>query len=65
MGSIPFINKTSEGLRFQKSMEEKRKIQIQHKAKICKEKNSEFEKFLSLGFPQTAVEKFNICMKKK
>ena len=44
-------------------MEENRKIQIQYKAKVCKEENSEYEKFLNLGFPKTAIEKFNICMK--
>ena len=65
IGSIPFIHKTNEGFRVQKLIEEKRKIQIQNKAKVCKEKNSEYEKFLSLGFPKTAIEKFNICMKEK
>mgnify|MGYP004163687977 CR=1 FL=1 len=44
-------------------MEENRKIQIQYKAKVCKEEKSEYEKFLNLGFPKTAIEKFNICMK--
>ena len=65
IGSIPFINKTNEVFRVQKLMEEKRKIQIQNKAKVCKEEKSEYEKFLSLGFPKTAIEKFNICMKEK
>ena len=65
IGSIPFINKTNEGFRVQKLMEERKKIQIQKKAKLCKEENSEYEKFLSLEFPKTAIEKFNICMKEK
>ena len=65
MGSIPFIYKSSKSFRVQKLMEEQRKIEIQNKTKICKEENSEYEKFLRLGFPKTAIEKFNICMKVK
>ena len=65
IGAIPFINKINEGIRAQKLMEENRKIQIENKAKVCKKENSEYKKFLSLGFPKTAIEKFNICMKKK
>ena len=65
MGSIPFIYKSNENFRVQKLMEEQRNIQIQNKAKICKEENSEYKKFLSLGFPKTAIEKLNICMQEK
>tara|TARA_A100001234_G_C12365080_1_gene275735 strand:+ start:177 stop:473 length:297 start_codon:yes stop_codon:yes gene_type:complete len=65
MGSIPFIYKSHESFKVHKLMEEQRKIQIQNKAKICKKENSEYDKFLSLGFPKTAIEKFNICMKEK
>ena len=65
LGSIPFIYKSNESFRIHKSMEEQRKIQIQNKAKICKEDNSEYEKFLRLGFPKTAIEKFNICMQEQ
>ena len=65
MGAIPYLYKSKENFRVQKLIQEQRKIQIQKKEKICKEDNSDFEKFLSLGFPQTAIEKFNICMKEK
>ena len=65
MGSIPFIYKSNESFRIHKLMEEQRKIQIHNKAKICKEDNSEYEKFLRLGFPKTAIEKFNICMQEQ
>ena len=65
IGSVPFIYKSKENFRVQKLIQEQRKIQIQNKEKICKEDNSDYEKFLSLGFPKTAIEKFNICMKKK
>ena len=27
--------------------------------------NSDYKKFLSLGFPKTAIEKFNICMQEQ
>ena len=65
MGSLPFIYKKAENLRIQKLIEEERKIQIEIKEKICKEEESDYEKFLSLGFPKTAIEKFNICMQKE
>ena len=65
MGSLPFIYKFKESLRVQKLIQEQRKIQVQKKEKICKDLNSDYEKFLSLGFPKTAIEKFNICMKEK
>ena len=65
MGSIPFIYKINEDFKVHQLMEKQRKIQIQNKSKICKKNNSEYEKFLRLGFPKTAIEKFNICMKEK
>ena len=65
MGSVPFIYKKAENLRIQKLIEEERKIQNEIKEKICKEEESDYEKFLSLGFPKTAIEKFNICMQKE
>ena len=37
---------------------------MMNKEKICKTENSDYKKFLSLGFPKTAIEKFNICMKR-
>ena len=65
MGSIPFINKYKENIRINQLIQEERKIQIQIKEKKCKNKDSEYKKFLSLGFPKTAIEKFNICMKEQ
>ena len=65
IGSLPFIYKFTENLRVQKLIQEQRKIQIQNKEKICKEENSDYKKFLRLGFPQTAIEKFNICMEEQ
>ena len=65
MGSLPFIYKTQENFRVQKLIQKQRKIEIQNRERICKEDNSDYKKFLSLGFPKTAIEKFNICMKEQ
>ena len=65
MGSLPFIYHSIESFRMQKLIQKQRKIQIQNKEKICKENNSDYKKFLSLGFPKTAIEKLNICMKEQ
>jgi len=65
MGSIPFIYNSKEDFRAKQLIREQRKIQIQNKEKICKHDNSDYKKFLNLGFPKTAIEKFNICMKAK
>ena len=65
IGSLPFIYKVTENFRVQKLIQEQRQRQNENKEKICKGYNSDYEKFLSLGFPKTAIEKFNICMKEK
>ena len=65
IGSIPFFYKLNENLRVQKLIQEQRKLKIQYKEKMCKNDNSEYKKFLSLGFPKTATQKFKNCMKEK
>ena len=65
VGSIPFFYKLNENLKVQKLIQEQRKIKIQKKEKICKNDNSDYKKFLNLGFPKTAIKKFNNCMKEK
>ena len=65
MGSLPFIYKSLATLRVKKLIQEQRKIEMQNKEKICKEENSDYKKFLSLGFPKTAMEKFKVCMNEK
>ena len=65
IGSLPFIYKVTESLRVQKLIQEHRQKQNEKKEKICKDDNSDYGKFLSLGFPKTAIEKFNICMQEK
>ena len=65
IGSLPFIYRVTENFRVQKLIQEQRQRQNENKEKICKGYNSNYEKFLRLGFPKTATEKFNICMQKQ
>ena len=65
IGSLPFIYRVTENLRIQKLIQEQRQRQNENKEKICKGYNSDYEKFLGLGFPKTATEKFNMCMQKQ
>ena len=65
IGSLPFIYKVKESFRVQKLIQEEKQRQNEIKEKICKDDNSDYRKFLSLGFPKTAIEKFNICMREK
>jgi len=65
IGSLPFIYKFAESFRVQKLIQEQRRRQNENNEKICKGYNSDYEKFLSLGFPKIAIEKFNICMQGK
>ena len=65
LGTLPFIKKYKENFKVQKLIQEQEKLQFETKEKICKEDNSDYKKFLSLGFPKTAIEKFNICMEEQ
>ena len=65
IGSLPFIYRVTENFRVRKLIQEQRQRQNENKEKICKGYNSDYEKFLSLGFPKTAIEKFNICMQEQ
>ena len=63
ISTIPYIYKFIENFRNDILIKEQIKIQIQNKEKVCKDYNSEYIKFLNLGFPETATKKFNSCMK--
>ena len=65
IGSLPFVYKVTERFSVQKLIQEQRQKQIENKEKICKSDNSDYKKFLSLGFPKTAIEKFNICVQEQ
>ena len=64
IATIPYIYKFIDEHKNQRLIEKNRKIQIEKKEKICKN-NSDYKKFLSLGFPDTATRKFNNCMQEK
>ena len=63
IATIPYIYKFIENFRNEILIQEQTKIEIQNKEKVCKGYNSEYLKFLNLGFPETATKKFNTCMK--
>ena len=65
IGFLPLIYKSKENFKLKKLIEEQKKMQIQNKEKICKDDNSDYKKFINLGFPKTAIEKFNLCMKEQ
>ena len=65
IAAIPYIYEFIENSKSQILIQEQKKIQIQNKQKVCKNKNSDYIKFLNLGFPETATEKFNNCMKEQ
>ena len=65
IGSLPFIYVVTESFRVKKLIQEQRQRQNENKEKICKDDNSDYAKFLGLGFPKTAIEKFNLCMQEK
>ena len=41
------------------------KLQLKKKEEKCKDKNSDYAKFVDIGFPKTAITKFNVCMQEK
>lgn len=63
IATIPYIDKFIENFRNDILIKEQIKIKIQNKEKVCKDYNSDYTKFLNLGFPETATKKFNSCMK--
>ena len=62
IATIPSIYRHIENFRNRILVKEQRKIQIKNKEKKCKDNNSDYIKFLKLGFPETASKKFNTCM---
>ena len=63
--TIPYIYKYIANIRIEKLNKEERAMQIKEKEKQCKSKNSDYTKFVNLGFPDTANEKFQICMREQ
>ena len=46
-------------------IKKERKLQLKKKEEKCKDKNSDYAKFVDLGFPKTAISKFNLCMEEQ
>ncbi len=46
-------------------IKKERKLQLKKKEEKCKDKNSDYRKFADLGFPKTAISRFNLCMQEK
>ena len=46
-------------------IKKERKLQLKNKEAKCKDKNSDYAKFLDLGFHKTAITKFNVCMQEQ
>ncbi len=65
ISAIPYIYQFIEDLKIEKIIQQERQMLIKEKEKRCKNKESDYRKFINLGFPKTAIIKFKICMKEK
>ena len=65
IGTIPHAYKFIENYKIERLIKKEIKLQIKKKEEKCKDKNSDYAKFVDLGFPKTAISKFNVCMHEK
>ena len=65
ISTIPHIFKLIETLKIERLIQEEKLMRVKEKEKECKDINSSYTKFLNLGFPETAIVKFNACMQEK
>ena len=65
LSTIPHTYKLLRDYRIEKLIKQEMQFQLKEKEKKCKDKNSDYNKFLNLGFPKTAMSKFTICMQEK
>ena len=63
ISSIPSIYNLIKNHRTERLIKAERKIQLTIKEAKCKDINSDYTKFSNLGFPNTAMKRFNNCMK--
>ncbi len=64
LGAIPYAYESIENYKIDKLVKKENLLQIKKKENECKDDNSDYAKFLNLGFPKTALKKFNICMQR-
>ena len=62
---ITHTYKFIEHYKMETLIKKERKLQLKKKEEKCKDKNSDYAKFMDLGFPKTAISKFNDCMQEK
>ena len=65
IGTIPNTYKLIENYKMERLIKKEIKLQLKKKEEKCKDKNSDYAKFVDLGFPKTAISKFNVCMHEK
>ena len=65
ISAIPFSYNLIKNFRNKQTIKSEKRLQLIKKESKCKDANSDYTKFSNLGFPNTANEKFNICMKKE
>ena len=65
IATITHTYKFIEHYKMAKLIKKERKLQLKKKEEKCKDKNSDYAKFVDLGFPKTAISKFNDCMQEK
>ena len=63
--TINHTYKSIENYQMKTLIKKERKLQHKKKEEKCKDKNSDYAKFVNLGFPKTAISKFNECMQEK
>ena len=64
ISTIPYVFNFIDNYKTKQFIQKEKQLQIQRKSKECRDINSDYAKFLNLGFPNTANEKFKICMQK-
>ena len=63
--TITHTFKLIENHKMERLIKKEIELQLKKKEEKCKDKNSEYAKFVDLGFPKTAISKFNVCMQEK
>tara|TARA_Y100001968_G_scaffold286614_1_gene287472 strand:+ start:322 stop:612 length:291 start_codon:yes stop_codon:yes gene_type:complete len=64
IAAVPYIYQSIENYRNEKFIQKEIQLQMKLKEKKCKDDGTDYKKFLNLGFPNTAIEKLKICLKK-
>ena len=63
--TITHTYKLIENHKMERLIKKEIELQLKKKEEKCKDKNSDYAKFVDLGFTKTAISKFNVCMQEK